>query len=158
MTASRTTRRQVDEFWKLRRIAVVGVSRDPKHFSNTVWLELKRRGYDLVAVNPRAIEIDGQHCYGRLQDVHPPVEGALVMTPPRVTEQIVRDCADAGVRHVWLHRGAGIGSVSPAAVDFAIEHGMDVVAGHCPFMFLPGTPFFHGLHGWAKRLTGSYPT
>jgi len=24
-------------------------------------------------------------------------------------------------------------------------------------MFLPGTPAFHAMHGWGKKLTGSYP-
>jgi hypothetical protein len=152
-----TTRRQIDDFWQLKRIALVGRSRDPKHFSNDVWRELEQRGYDLVAVNPRASEIDGGHAFARLQDVQPPVEGALVMTPPRVTEQIVKDCVEAGIKHVWLHRGGGVGSVSPKAVEYAAENGLDVVVGHCPFMFLPGTPFFHRPHAWLKRLTGSYP-
>lgn len=157
MATAVTTLNQIDGFWQLKRIAVVGVSRDPKHFSNDVWRELAKRGYDLVAVNPRATDVNGQTCYPRLQDVTPPVEGALVMTPPRVTEQVVRDCVDAGVQHVWLHRGGGVGAVSPAAVDFAVQHGLDVVVGFCPFMFLPGTPFFHGLHAFAKKVTGSYP-
>ena len=34
---------------------------------------------------------------------------------------------------------------------------MDVVEGFCPYMFLPGTPVFHGLHAFGKKLTGSYP-
>jgi hypothetical protein len=34
---------------------------------------------------------------------------------------------------------------------------VDVVPGFCPYMFLPGTPFFHGLHGFVKKVTGSYP-
>ncbi len=157
MATAVTTLNQIDGFWKLKRIAVVGVSRDPKHFSNDVWRELAKRGYDLVAVNPRTTEVNGQTCYPRLQDVTAPVEGALVMTAPRVTEQVVRDCVDAGVQHVWLHRGCGVGAVSPAAVDFAVEHGLDVVVGFCPVLFLPGTPFFHKPHAWMKRLTGSYP-
>ena len=157
MATAVTTRKQIDSFWQLKRIAVVGVSRDPKHFSNDVWRELESRGYDLVAVNPRATEVNGKPSYPRLQDVQPPVDGALVMTPPRVTEQVVQDCVEAGVEHVWLHRGGGVGAVSPKAVDYAAEHGLDVVVGHCPFMFLPGTPFFHRPHAWLKRLTGSYP-
>lgn len=152
-----TTRRQIDDFWALKRIAVVGVSRDPKDFTHTLWQELRQRGYDTPPVNPKATEIDGRACYTRVQDIQPPVEGVVIMTPPAVTERVVRDCAEAGVRHVWMHRGAGVGSVSPTAVAFCEANGMDVVAGHCPYMFLPDTPFFHGLHGFVKKLTGSYP-
>ncbi len=154
-----TTRRQIDDFWLLKRLAVVGVSRDPKHFSNMIWQELRQRRYEAVPVNPNARELDGQPCFARVQEIQPPVEGAVIMTPAGVTEQVVRDCAAAGVRHVWLHKGAGggPGAVSPAAVAFCEANGIDVVAGYCPFMFLPGTPFFHGLHAFAKKLTGSYP-
>lgn len=154
-----TTIRQIDDFWALKRLAVVGVSRDPKHFSNTIWQELRQRRYDVVAVNPNAQIIDGRPCLARVQDIHPPVDGVVILTPPAATDQVVRDCAEAGITHVWMHRGAGggPGAVSKDAVAYCESHGIDVVAGYCPFMFLPGTPFLHGLHGAFRKLTGSYP-
>jgi predicted CoA-binding protein len=154
-----TTRREIHDFWALKRLAVVGVSRDPKHFSNVIWQELRQRRYDVVPVNPNAAELDGQPCYARVQDIQPPVEGVVIMTPPAVTEQVVHDCVDAGVTHVWMHRGAGGGSgaVSPTAVEYCRSHGVDVVPGFCPYMFLPDTSFFHGLHGFVRKVTGSYP-
>jgi predicted CoA-binding protein len=154
-----TTKQQIDDFWALKRLAVVGVSRDPKHFSNAIWHELRDRRYDAVPVNPNTTELDGQRCYARVQDIDPPVDGVVVMTPSTATDQVVRDCEAAGVAHVWLHRGAGggPGAVSKTAVEYCEAHGMDVVAGQCPYMFLPGTPFFHGIHAFAKKITGSYP-
>lgn len=153
-----TTRQQVDEFLGLRRIAVVGVSRNPKDFSYTLWQEFRQRRYEAVPVNPAADQIDGQACYARVQDIVPPVTGALLMTTPPVTERVVRDCAEAGIRHVWMYGGAaGPGAASREALDFCAANGIDVVSGQCPYMFLPDTPFFHGMHGAWKKLTGSYP-
>jgi uncharacterized protein len=154
-----TTRQQIDDFWALKRLAVVGVSRDPKHFSNMIWQELRQRRYEAVPVNPNANELDGQACYARVQDIQPPVEGVVIMTPPKATDGVVEDCAAAGVTHVWMHKGAGggQGAVSKTAVEYCREHGMDVVAGFCPYMFLPGTPIFHGMHAFIKKVTGSYP-
>ena len=153
-----TTRGQIDAFLGLRRIAVVGVSRDPKEFSYTLWQELRQRRYEAVPVNPATDRIDDQACYARVQDIVPPVEGALLLTTPRVTEQVVRDCAQAGIGRVWMYGGAaGPGAASPDALEFCAENGIDAISGHCPYMFLPGTPFFHGLHAGWKKLTGSYP-
>lgn len=152
-----TTRQQIDDFLAIKRIAVVGVSRDPKELSTTIWQELRQRRYEAIPVNPNTDLLDGQRCYARIQDIQPPVDGVLIMTPPNVTETVVRDCAAAGVKHVWLHRGFGHGSVSPEAVQFCEANGIDAVVGFCPYMFLPGTPFFHGLHAFGKRVTGSYP-
>jgi hypothetical protein len=152
-----TTRREIDDFLALKRIAFVGVSVNPKALSRGLWHELEKRGYEVVPVTPKAAELDGTPCFARLQDVQPPVEGVLTITPPKVTEEVVKDCAELGIGHVWMYRGVGVGSVSPKAVDYCAANGISVVAGQCPYMFLPHTPFFHGLHGLAKRVTGSYP-
>ncbi len=153
------TTQQIDAFWGLKRLAVVGVSRNPKHFSTAIWRELRDRRYDVVPVNPSATEIDGRQAYARVQDIQPPVDGVVILTPSAATEQVVKDCIEAGVQHAWMHRGAGggPGAVSPAAVALAKSAGMDVVDGQCPFMFLPGTPVFHRMHAFIKKINGSYP-
>lgn len=154
-----TTIEQINEFWALKRIAVVGVSRDPKHFSYAIWQELRQRRYEVVPVNPNTDLIDGQACYARVQDIDPPVEAALILTPSSQTASVVRDCVAAGVRRVWLHRGAGggPGAVSAEAVELCEANGIDAVVGQCPFMFLSDTPFFHTIHRTLRKLTGGYP-
>jgi predicted CoA-binding protein len=148
---------EVRDFLALRRIALVGVSRDPKDFSRMLFRAMSDRGYDMVPVNPSVGELENRRCFARVQEIDPPVEGALIMTPSQNTLRIAQDCAEAGVRRVWMHRSGGSGSVSQDAVDFCHQHGIRLVEGHCPFMFLPHTPFFHRVHGFFLRLTGAYP-
>ena len=152
-----TTLKQVEDFLALKRIAVVGVSRDPKHFNRTMWEEFRQRRYDAVPVNRNATEIDGQPCYPSVKDIKPPVEGALIMTDRADAEQIVRECAEAGIKHVWLYGGMAPGASSRATKALCDEHGLDHVDGLCPYMFLAGTPAFHAPHRMWKKLTGSYP-
>lgn len=152
-----TTRRDIDDFLAQKRLAIVGVSRDSKDFSRALFRDLRKRGYDVVPVNPGVAEVEGERCFARLQEVTPPVQGALVLTPAAKSEQVTRDCAEAGISRVWLHRGAGTGAVSQEAVDFCRQHGMHLVAGHCPYMFLPETEFFHRFHGVWMKLMGGYP-
>ncbi len=152
-----TTINQIEGFLALKRIAVVGVSRNPGEISNTLWQELRQRRYDAIPVNPAVTEIDGRRSYASVRDIDPPVDGALIMTTAAVAEQVLEECAAAGIHHVWLYGGLGGGATSQATVAAAERHGLDTVAGHCPYMFLPGTPVFHSLHGWGKKVTGSYP-
>ncbi len=152
-----TSRAAVDGFLALKRIAIVGVSSQEKDFSRTIFRKFSERGYDVVPVNPAIAEAEGRRCYARLSDVSPAPEGVLLMTPPAVSEQVVEECVTLGIRNVWLHRGAGQGAVSIGAVKTCKDHGIDVVAGECPFMFLEGSHFPHKLHLWIKKLTGSYP-
>ena len=152
-----TTRADIDLFLGHHRIAMVGVSRDSKHFSRYLFRELCKRGYDVVPINPSANEVEGHVCFANVQAIVPPVEGALLMTPPQQTEKVVHDCADAGVHEVWMHRGGGQGSVSRVAVAFCREHGMSVVEGECPFMFLPSPQFPHRMHGFIRKVFGTFP-
>lgn len=152
-----TTLADIHDFLSLRRIALVGVSRDPKDFSRVLFREMCERAYDMVPVNPSAGELESKRCFGRVQEIKPPVEGALLFTSPQSTEGVVQDCAEAGIRYVWMHRGGGQGSVSPAAVAFCHQHGIHLVEGHCPFMFLPRSSFIHRIHGFFLKLAGLYP-
>ena len=70
---------------------------------------------------------------------------------------MVRECHEAGIRRIWMYRAVGAGAVSIQAVEFCERNGMSVVAGECPFMFLPGSGFPHNFHGFCKKMLGSYP-
>ena len=152
-----TTLKQVEDFLALKRIAVVGVNRDAKGFGNVMWQEFRQRRYDAIPVNRAIGEIDGQRCYASVKDIQPPVEGVLIMTSKKETDQVVQDCVDAGVKHVWFYGGMAPGSATNTSVAMAQEKGISAVKGLCPYMFLPGTPAFHAPHRIFKKLTGRYP-
>lgn len=152
-----TSLETIHEFLTQKRIAMIGVSREPRSFSVTLFQELLRCGYDLVPVNPNTPNVLGHPCLARVQDVNPPVQAALLVTSPEVTETVVGDCARAGIRLLWMHRGVGAGAVSPRAVRFCREQGMAVIAGQCPFMFLPASGGVHRIHGFLQKITGRYP-
>jgi hypothetical protein len=123
----------IEDFLAQKRIAMIGVSRNPKDFSAALFQEFRRCGYDMVPVNPKVPEVMGQPCYARVQDIQPPVDGALLMTKPEITDEVVTDCAAAGIRRVWMYRAGGKGAVSLKAVAFCQEHGIQVIPGQCPF-------------------------
>ena len=152
-----TTREIIDDFLRQRRIAVVGVSREPRDFSRAVLRAFNEHGYETVAVNPRATELAGAECFASVREVRPAVDAALVMTAPGMTEAVVRDCLAAGVRRIWLHRGAGRGAVSEPALALCREAGVAVVPGACPMMFLPHAGLAHRVHALVLRLLGRYP-
>lgn len=156
MSAHTTPLEVIEDFLAQKRIAMVGVSRKMQDFSVLLLKELRKRGYEVVPINPNASDILGERCFARVQDIQPPVDTVLLMTSPSVTETVVEDCAEAGISRVWLYRAAGDGAVSPKAVQFCKERGIQVIAGECPFMFLPENGF-HALHGFVRKITGNFP-
>jgi predicted CoA-binding protein len=132
------------EFLTKKRVAVTGVSRTPKsHGSNVVYRRLRDRGYDVFAVNPNADEVEGDRSYKDLSSIPGGVEAVVIGTRPETAEQTIHECADLGIKHVWMHWGAGGSSVSDAATDYGREHGITVIDGGCPLMFEPTADFGH---------------
>lgn len=131
-------------FLACKRIAVTGVSRSPKgHGSNTVYKRLRNRGYAVFAVNPHAAQVEGDRCFPNLNAIPDGVDAVVIATRPDQAEATMRECVELGIRHVWMHRAFGDGSVSPAATAFGREHGITVIDGGCPLMFPPTADFGH---------------
>lgn len=130
-----TLREAAEEFLAQRRIAVAGVSRDPRQPANLIYRRLRDAGHEVFAVNPNAAEVEGDRCYKAVSDIPGHVDGVVVVTPPDVSAAVVEDCATANVPRVWLHRGIGPGSTSEEAVAACQQHGISVIPGACPNMF-----------------------
>jgi uncharacterized protein len=141
----------IDDFLACKRLAVVGVSRSPVDYTRMVFRELGTRGYDAVPVNPNADEIEGRRVFPKVGEIEPPVEAALLMTPPGATLEALEECAAAGVRRVWIRRA------SQSAADFCRERGISLIEGHCPMMFLPEASAIHRFHGFLLKISGRYP-
>ena len=127
-----------------KRVAVTGVSRTPKtHGSNNVYRRLRDRGYAVFAVNPNTDTVEGDPAYQDLRSIPGGVDAVVIGTRPEIAEATMRECAELGIRQVWMHRGPGAGSVSPAATDYGRKHGITVIDGGCPLMFEPTADFGH---------------
>ncbi len=146
------------EFLAHKRVAVTGVSREPKdHGSNVVYKRLRDRGYEVFAVNPNAQEVEGDPAYHDLASIPDGVEAVVIGTRPEHAEETMRECADLGIKHVWMHRGPGHGSVSPAATTYGREHGISVIDGGCPCMFGPTADGGHKAMRLIFTMTGNVP-
>jgi uncharacterized protein len=146
------------EFLSCRRIAVTGVSRTPAaHGGNVVYQRLRDRGYEVVPVNPNAEEVEGDRCYPDLAAIPGGAEAVVIATRPEHAEATMRECAELGIRRVWMHRSFGAGSVSSAAAALGRELGITVIDGGCPLMFEPASDGGHVLLRGICRLTGSLP-
>jgi predicted CoA-binding protein len=131
-------------FLAKKRVAVTGVSRTPEnHGSNAVYLRLRERGYEVFAVNPNAQEVEGDRSYPDLMSIPSGVEAVVIATRPEFAENTMLECVELGIRHVWMHRGPGAGSVSSTATSYGRQHGITVIDGGCPLMFGPTADFGH---------------
>ena len=139
-----TIKEAATEFLTAKRVAVTGVSRDAKgHGGNVVYQRLRQRGYEVFAVNPNTATVEGDTAYPDLKSIPGGVDAVVIGTRPETADTTMRECAELGIRQVWMHRSFGGGSVSPAATDYGRKQGITVIDGGCPCMFDPTADFAH---------------
>jgi predicted CoA-binding protein len=134
----------VKDFLAQKKIAVVGVSDKRETGCNSNYKKFKAAGYKVYAVNPRISTFDGDPCYPDLKSLPEKPDAVFILANPGVTDQIVRQCVELGVKHVWMHcmmgtkpgLAASMSSVSAEAVRLCRENGITVIPGSCPNQFL----------------------
>ena len=157
MTGTSNLDRAVEDFRSARRIAVAGFSRSGQSPANFILKRMESAGQETFAVNPAAPSIEGRACYPDLRSIPGGVDAVFVATPPAATEKLVRECADLGIRQVWVHRALGRGSCSPEAAAICRECGISLIDGACPLMYYPPVDFFHRCFRTILRFTGGLP-
>lgn len=149
-----TMQEMVQDFLAQKRIAVAGVSRNPNETANMIYKKLRDTGHEVYAINPNTENIDGQPCYPDVKSTPFPPDAVMIVTKREVTDQIVHDCAEAGIKRVWMHCSVmhGVRSTSETAVQFCKDNGITVIPSGCPFMYCEPVDIFHkGMRWWMNR-------
>lgn len=147
----------VAEFLNAKRIAVAGVSRDRSQPANLIFRRLRETGHEVVAINPKTTDVEGQRCYPSLAAVPDPIDAVMIVTPPGASADVVHQAADRGVRTVWFHRSFGDGSVSPEALVACSTHGIEPIVGGCPMMYCGNVDVGHKCFRWWLGFRGKLP-
>ena len=134
----------VQNFLAQKKIAVVGVSDKRETGCNLAYTKFKENGYQVFAVNPRISTFNGDACYPDLKSLPEKPDAVFLLTNPKVTEQVIQQCVDLGIKHVWMHCMMGtkpglatsMTSVSPSAVEVCKANGIEVIPGSCPNQFI----------------------
>ena len=134
----------VQNFLAQKKIAVVGVSDKRETGCNLAYTKFKENGYQVFAVNPRISTFNGDACYPDLKSLPEKPDAVFLLTNPKVTDQLIQQCVDLGIKHVWMHcmmgtksgLASGMTSVSQSAVEMCEANGIEVIPGSCPNQFI----------------------
>lgn len=118
----------INDFLDKRNVfAVVGVSKESEKYGNKIYFDLKNAGYTVYPINPNACKISGDKCYSRLGDLPKLPDVVDIVVPPRITEKIVKECRDLGIKKVWMQPG----SESEKALIYCKHNNINVLYGIC---------------------------
>jgi len=112
---------------KEKRIVVAGVSDREDKYGFKIFRDLLKSGFNVTGINPRGQDVLGKKIYKTLKDVEGAVDLVITVVPSSVTEKIVEDCKDLGIKEIWMQPG----SESKQAVEKAKAYGISATHGAC---------------------------
>ena len=117
----------IDQIFKMKTVAVVGMSPKPERPSHYVGMYLKEQGYDIIPVNPGHKEIAGMTSYPSLLDIPVKVDVVDVFRRPEHAVPISEAAVEIGARALWLQDGV----INDEAAKLAEDASLLVVMNDC---------------------------
>lgn len=149
----KTSKASINAFLETRKLAIAGVSRDPKKFGFAVLGKLKKTGHDLYLVHPDADTLHGEPSYRSISLLPDDIGGLLIITPKAETLGVVEDAVKKGIPNLWIQQM----SDTPESVDYAISNKLNLVTGQCILMFAEPVQGVHRFHRNLKKWFGRLP-
>lgn len=118
---------QAEKMLQAKTWALVGATDNKAKFGYRIFKFMVDRGFEVYPVNPGVKEVYGRTCYESLEALPIKPEAVDFVVPPRVGEQVVRDCARLGIQNVWLQPGADAAAIVKLAEELELTVVTDCI-------------------------------
>lgn len=142
----------IQSFLEPKKMAIAGVSRNPKKFGRHVYEHLREAGYSLYPVNPNTEQLNGTACYKSIAELPDEVDRVFIVTPPEQTADCIRQSLDKGIRNIWIQQR----SDTTEALDLLKDQEVNLIVNKCIFMYAEPVKGAHAFHRFFSKLFGSY--
>jgi len=146
------TKQQIEQFLAAKTIAMAGVSRNPKKFGYDTFIDLRKKGMNLIPVNPNAEEIAGIKAYKSVNELPEGIESLVIMTPKQETATIVMQAKEKGIKNIWIQQM----SDTPEAIRLLEGSDTNVITNQCIRMYQSPSGI-HKFHFNIKKFFGRLP-
>ncbi|MBN2350605.1 MAG: CoA-binding protein [Bacteroidales bacterium] len=143
----------IEKFLAPKKLAIAGVSRDPKKFGNQVFKELRDKGYEIFPINPNTEKIDGVNCYKNVSALPGHIKQLVILTPKSETDAILREAINHGIKNIWVQQM----SETSETIKIAEEYQVELIHNKCIYMFAEPVTGFHKFHRTLLKLFGRLP-
>ena len=118
---------EIREILSLKRVAVVGMSKNDYKAAHYVPKYLSENGFDIVPINPTTDEILGKKCYDSISDVEGDIDVLDVFRPSDLVLPVVQEAIKKKPKVIWLQEGIH----NLQAEELARKNGIKIVFNRC---------------------------
>ena len=88
------------------KIALVGASNDRSKFGNRIYRDLRSKGYNVVPINPKEENIEGDKAYTSIQMMEELPDIVNLVVPPPIAMKVAQNAVELGVEYLWFQPGS----------------------------------------------------
>ena len=149
----KATRKSIETFLSSRKLAIAGVSRDPKKFGHSIFKELKEKGFEVYPVNPNTDNINGTPCFHSISALPLDVRSLVILTPKPQTLQLVKDAVEKGMDNIWIQQL----SETKESLAYLSGRPLNLVSNECILMWIEPVKSVHKFHKTIRKIFGLLP-
>ncbi|AJM92378.1 MULTISPECIES: CoA-binding protein [Nitrosopumilus] len=121
------TDEEIRDILSLKKVAVIGMSKNSSKAAHYVPRYLSENGFDVKPVNPTADEILGKQCYDSISQIDEEIDIVDIFRPSEDVLSFVQEAIKKRPKVIWLQEGIH----NPEAEELARNEGIDVVFNRC---------------------------
>ncbi len=110
-----------------KRIAIVGISRNPDKISRIISNFLVKQGYEVYGVNPAFENAEGIKVFSRLTEIPYNIDIVNVFREPNEIPQIIPDVLKIKPKALWLQQGIR----NDIAIEPIVNAGIITIQDEC---------------------------
>ena len=88
------------------KIALVGASNDKSKFGNRIYKDLRSKGYNVIPINPKDENIEGDKAYTSIQMMEELPDIVNFVVPPPIAMKVAQNVVELGVKYLWFQPGS----------------------------------------------------
>ena len=88
------------------KIALIGASNDKSKFGNRIYRDLRSKGYNVVPINPKDENIEGDKAYTSIQMMEELPDIVNLVVPPPIAMKVAQNAVELGVEYLWFQPGS----------------------------------------------------
>ena len=95
-------RQKATEFLQNTTLALFGLSDRKGSVSLQIYMLLVKNNFEIYGINPNRKEVEGIRCYSSLAELPEKVQGAIIVTNPAISKEVIQQCLENNVRNLWF--------------------------------------------------------
>ena len=88
------------------KIALVGASNDKSKFGNRIYRDLRSKGYNVIPINPKDENIEGDKAYTSIQMMEELPDIVNFVVPPPIAMKVAQNAVELGIEYLWFQPGS----------------------------------------------------